>query len=70
MDELIQAFNAAGVRYLLVGGQAMRLTGMPRFSMDWDFFIPPRDSENLRNSAKPPPKLRARLRYLRRVENG
>jgi hypothetical protein len=38
MNELILAFNAAGIRYLLVGGQAMRLTGMPRFSMDWDFF--------------------------------
>ena len=25
----------------------MRLAGMPRFSMDWDFFIPPRDEENL-----------------------
>ena len=24
----------------------MRLFGMPRFSMDWDFFIPPRDEEN------------------------
>ena len=46
MDELIVAFNAAGVRYLLVGGQAMRLTGMPRFSMDWDFFIPPHDATN------------------------
>lgn len=46
MDELIQAFNAAGIRYLLVGGQAMRLAGMPRFSMDWDFFIPPHDSDN------------------------
>ena len=41
MNELILAFNAAGVRYLLAGGQAMRLAGMPRFSMDWDFFIPP-----------------------------
>ena len=47
MNELILALNAAGIRYLLVGGQAMRLTGMPRFSMDWDFFIPPRDEENL-----------------------
>jgi hypothetical protein len=47
MNDLILAFNAAGVRYLLVGGQAMRLTGMPRFSMDWDFFIPPRDEANL-----------------------
>jgi hypothetical protein len=46
MNELILACNAAGIRYLLVGGQAMRLAGMPRFSMDWDFFIPPRDGEN------------------------
>ena len=46
MNELIQQFSAAGIRYLLIGGQAMRLTGMPRFSMDWDFFIPPRDEEN------------------------
>lgn len=46
MNDLILAFNAAGIRYLLVGGQAMRLTGMPRFSMDWDFFIPPRDEKN------------------------
>ena len=46
MKELFSALNAASVRYLLVGGQAMRLHGMPRFSMDWDFFIPPRDEEN------------------------
>jgi hypothetical protein len=46
MNELIEQWNAAGVRYLLVGGQAMRLAGMPRFSMDWDFFIPPKDTEN------------------------
>ena len=26
----------------------MRLYGMPRFSMDWDFFIPPRDEENFK----------------------
>lgn len=47
MDELLQKFAEARVRYLLVGGQAMRLFGMPRFSLDWDFFIPPRDEENL-----------------------
>ena len=46
MNELLLEFNAAGIRYLLIGGQAMRLTGMPRFSMDWDFFIPPRDQKN------------------------
>jgi hypothetical protein len=46
MNDLFESFNAAGVRYLLIGGQAMRLAGMPRFSMDWDFLIPPRDAEN------------------------
>ena len=45
MDEFIQQLNAAGARYLLIGGQAMRLAGMPRYSMDWDFFIPPHDKE-------------------------
>jgi hypothetical protein len=48
VDELIDRFNGAGIRYLLMGGQAMRLEGMPRFSMDWDFFIPPRDLENIK----------------------
>lgn len=48
MDELFKAFNDAGVRYLLIGGQAMRLYGMPRFSMDWDLFIPSRDEANLK----------------------
>lgn len=47
MDELLRALNAAGVRYLVAGGQAMRLAGMPRYSMDWDLFIPGRDAENL-----------------------
>lgn len=46
MNELFRAFNAADIRYLLIGGQAMRLAGMPRYSMDWDFFIPPRDEQN------------------------
>jgi hypothetical protein len=46
MDELLQQLNNCGIRYLLIGGQAMRLIGMPRYSMDWDFFIPPRDERN------------------------
>jgi hypothetical protein len=46
MNELFHDFHAGNVRFLLIGGQAMRLAGMPRFSMDWDFFIPPRDEEN------------------------
>ena len=46
MDELLRRLNQARVRYLLVGGQAMRLQGMPRFSMDWDFYIPSQDTDN------------------------
>jgi hypothetical protein len=46
MTELLQALNSGGVRYLLVGGQAMRLLGMPRYSMDWDLFVPPHDENN------------------------
>jgi hypothetical protein len=40
MDEVIRLFNDNRVRYLVIGGQAMRLEGMARFSMDWDVFIP------------------------------
>jgi len=47
MDEVILRFNGHGVRYLLIGGQAMRLEGMPRFSMDWDIYLPSSDQENI-----------------------
>jgi len=47
MDEVIRRFEERGIRYLLIGGQAVRLEGLPRFSLDWDFYIPPRDAENL-----------------------
>lgn len=47
MDEVIRRFNENGVRYLLIGGQALRLEGLPRFSMDWDFYIPGRDTKNI-----------------------
>jgi len=47
MDEVIQLFNAQRVRYLVIGGQAVRLEGMPRFSMDWDLYIPPKDEANI-----------------------
>ncbi|OQW96168.1 MAG: hypothetical protein BWK77_06110 [Verrucomicrobia bacterium A1] len=39
MDDVIRRLDASGARCLLIGGQAMRLEGMPRFSMDWDFLI-------------------------------
>ena len=44
---MIALFNENGLRYLLIGGQAVRLEGMPRFSMDWDFFIPPKDLDDI-----------------------
>ncbi|MBN1557261.1 MAG: hypothetical protein JW951_03860 [Lentisphaerae bacterium] len=48
MEALIARLNAHGVRYLLIGGQAARLEGVPRYSMDWDFLVPPRDTGNIR----------------------
>lgn len=48
MDTLITRLNEAGVRYLLIGGQAIRLHGLPRFSMDWDLFVPPHDEKNFK----------------------
>lgn len=48
MDTVIARLNAAGARYMVIGGQAVRLHGLPRFTMDWDFFIPPHDIENLK----------------------
>jgi hypothetical protein len=46
MDEVIRIFNRHRVRYLLIGGQAVRLEGLPRFTMDWDFYVPARDTAN------------------------
>jgi len=48
VDKVIDRFNKNGIRYLLIGGQAVRLEGMPRFSMDWDLYIPPRDEVNIK----------------------
>ncbi len=47
MEEVFELFNQAGIRYLLIGGQAMRMEGMPRFSMDWDVYIPGKDDANI-----------------------
>lgn len=38
--------NEAGVRYVVIGGHALRASGMPRFTMDWDLCIPARDHDN------------------------
>lgn len=48
MDTLVSRLNHSGARYLVIGGQAVRLHGLPRFSMDWDLFVPPHDEGNLR----------------------
>jgi hypothetical protein len=40
MEEFIARLNQAGVRYAVIGGQAVRLHGMPRFSLDWDLLLP------------------------------
>ncbi len=45
VEEIIKLFNREKVRYLVIGGQAVRLFGMPRFSMDWDIYIPGKDLE-------------------------
>lgn len=47
MEEIIKKFNDHKIRYLVLGGQAVRLEGLPRFSMDWDVYIPPHDKANL-----------------------
>ena len=48
MEEILKLFNHHNVSYLVIGGQAVRLEGLPRFSMDWDLFIPPHDMVNIR----------------------
>ncbi len=48
METIISLFNSNQVRYLLIGGQAVRLFGMPRYSMDWDLYIPGRDLDNIK----------------------
>lgn len=41
--DLLAAFDAHGVEYLLVGGQAVALHGHPRFTRDADLWV--RDTE-------------------------
>ena len=46
MERLLKKLNDAQVRYVVIGGQAMLQEGMPRFTLDWDLFSPPRDADN------------------------
>jgi hypothetical protein len=47
--DLFAAFNAARVRYLLVGGYALAFHGRPRFIKDLDLWLDP-ESENARRA--------------------
>ena len=49
MEAILSKLNAANVRYVVIGGQAMLQEGMPRFTLDWDIFVPPFDQENFEN---------------------
>lgn len=40
-NELLSAFNAHGVRYLIVGGYAVSLHAQPRATKDLDLLVPP-----------------------------
>lgn len=44
--ELIRALERAGVQYVLFGGQAVNLHGIPRFTENIDLFVSP-DAENV-----------------------
>ena len=46
MERILKKLGDAQVRYVVIGGQAMLQEGMPRFTLDWDIFIPPFDPEN------------------------
>jgi hypothetical protein len=46
VERILKKLNEAGARYLVIGGQAMLQEGMPRFTLDWDIFVPPSDTEN------------------------
>ena len=48
MNSIIAELAGAGVRFVVIGGQAIRIVGFPRTTIDWDVFIPPRDAENIR----------------------
>jgi predicted nucleotidyltransferase len=46
MNATIRLLVDAGVRFIVIGGHAMRYAGMPRMTLDWDLYIPPHDLEN------------------------
>lgn len=47
MERILKKLHEAGARFVVIGGQAMQREGMPRFTLDWDLFVPPFDQENM-----------------------
>ena len=47
IEKIIRGFNKKGIRYLLIGRQAVMLYGAPLFSFDYDFWIHPEDKQQL-----------------------
>ena len=56
LADLIRALNEEGVQYVLFGGQAVNLHGIPRFTEDIDLFVAP-TTENV-------DRLRRALRHV------
>ncbi len=52
--EILESFYKNNIRYLLVGGLALNLHGIPRTTFDMDIIIPPdkKNAENLINTIK------------------
>lgn len=46
MTDAIRALVSARVRFVVIGGHAIRYAGLPRMTSDWDLFVPPHDLEN------------------------
>lgn len=47
IEEVIKGFNQRGIRYMLIGRQAVMLYGAPLFSYDFDFWVHPEDRDKV-----------------------
>ena len=69
MEILLKRLNDAGVRYVVIGGQAMLQQGMPRFTLDWDIFVPPGSDAAFKTAVQRQMTIRATLLIARIVKN-
>jgi hypothetical protein len=51
LEEIFNALNDANIKYLLIGGMASILYGVPRTTLDFDIAIDP-SKENVKNTIK------------------